>query len=408
MRALLSIADFVLKKDDVTRTYLVLFQNNYEIRPGGGFIGSFGIVKIRNGELLDFAVHDTGNFDGRIPNTVSPPYPMKELLRIDSWKLRDSNYSPDFPTNARQAEMFYEMGEGGESFDGVVGITTDVLISFLGVTGPVEVPGYPGTYGGESAVWDLEYQVEKGFLDQGIERGDRKSMMNLLGLQVLDRLKSLSLADRYRLFEVTLADLHAKDIQLFFNDENVSSKIHDAGWDGLIDQAWKGDAFLAVDANLGAWKSDYFVKRSYEYTVDFSKEKPEARFAITYNHTATEKDWRVNNYQSFFRLYAPKGSWLVSSEGFASNPTFDEELGRKTFGAIVQVPLGTEKTVSFTYTLPDTISSAFYELDVEKQPGLHRIPVSVTVIKKDGSKIHKEFVLDRHIHLSATGDIVEQ
>ncbi|QQS15738.1 MAG: DUF4012 domain-containing protein [Candidatus Moraniibacteriota bacterium] len=408
MRALLSIADFVLKKDDVMRTYLVLFQNNYEIRPGGGFIGSFGIVKIRNGELLDFAVHDTGNFDGRIPNTVSPPYPMNELLRIDSWKLRDSNYSPDFPTNARQAEMFYEMGEGGESFDGVVGITTDVLISFLGVTGPVEVPGYPGTYGGESAVWDLEYQVEKGFLDQGIERGDRKSMMNLLGLQVLDRLKSLSLADRYRLFEVTLADLHAKDIQLFFDDENVSSKIHDAGWDGLIDQTWKGDAFLAVDANLGAWKSDYFVKRSYEYTVDFSKEKPEARFAITYNHTATEKDWRVNNYQSFFRLYAPKGSWLVSSEGFASNPTFDEELGRKTFGAIVQVPLGTEKTVSFTYTLPDTISSAFYELDVEKQPGLHRIPVSVTVIKKDGSKIHKEFVLDRHIHLSATGDIVEQ
>ena len=408
MRALLSIADFVLKKDDVTRTYLILFQNNYELRPGGGFIGSFGIVKIRNGELLDFAVHDTGNFDGRIPSTVSPPYPMKELLRIDSWKLRDSNYSPDFPTNAKQAEVFYQMGSGGESFDGIVGITTDVLISFLGITGPVEVPGYPGTYGGESAVWDLEYQVEKGFLDQGIERGDRKSMMNLLGLQVLDRVKSLSLADRYRLFEAALADLHAKDIQLFFDDASVAQKIRDAGWDGSVDQSWKNDSFLAVDANLGAWKSDYFVKRSYEYTVDFSKEKPEARFAITYNHTATEKDWRVNNYQSFFRLYVPKGSWLVSSEGFSGEPVFGEELGRKTLGGIVRVPLGTEKTASLTYALPDTISSSFYELDIEKQPGLHRIPVSVTVIKKDGSRIRKQFVLERNVRLSATGELIDQ
>ncbi len=408
MRALLSIADFVLKKDDVTRTYLVLFQNNYELRPGGGFIGSFGIVKIRNGELIDFAVHDTGNFDGRIPSTVPPPYPMKELLRIDSWKLRDSNYSPDFPTNARQAETFYKMGEGGESFDGIVGITTDVLVSFLGVTGPVSVPGYPGTYGGSSAVWDLEYQVEKGFIDQGIERGDRKSMMNLLGLQVLDRIKSLGVADRYRLFEAALADLHEKDIQLFFDNADVERKIHDAGWDGSIDQEPTSDSLIAVDANLGAWKSDYFMKRSYEYVVDFSGEKPKAKFSITYNHTATEKDWRVNNYQSFFRLYVPKGSWLVSAEGFSGSSVFGEELGRKTFGGIVQVPLGTKKTVSLSYTLPDSVNSQSYELDIEKQPGLHRVPVSVTVIRKDGSKVEKQFVLDRDVRILSNGDLIER
>ena len=407
MRALLSVADFVFKKDDVTRTYLILFQNNYELRPGGGFIGSFGIVKIRNGELLDFAVHDTGNFDGRIPSTMPPPYPMKELLHVDSWKLRDSNYSPDFPTNARQAETFYRMGGGGESFDGIIGITTDVLVSFLGVTGPVEVPGYPGAYGGDDAVWNLEYQVEKGFIDQGIGRGDRKSMMSLLGLQVIDRLKSLSLTDRYRLFETALADLHAKDIQLFFDDADVTRKIRDAGWDGSIDQARTNDTLLAVDANLGAWKSDYFVKRSYEYTVDFSGEKPRARFAITYRHTATEKDWRVSNYQSFFRLYVPKGSWLVSTEGLSSSPVFGEELGRKTFGGIVNVPLGSEKTIAFDYTLPESVSSAFYELDIEKQPGLHRIPVSVTVIRKDGSKVQKQFVLNRRTIISASGELSE-
>lgn len=408
MRALLSVADFVLKKDDAVRTYLILFQNNYELRPGGGFIGSFGILKIKNGEILEFAVHDTGNFDGRIPGTISPPYPMKDLLRIDSWKLRDSNYSPDFPINARQAETFYRMGEGGEQFDGIIGITTDVLVSFLSVTGPVSVPGYPGTYGGKSAVWDLEYQVERGFLEQGIDRGDRKSMMNLLGEQVLDRVKSLSLADRYRLFEVMLADLHEKDIQLFFDDAGVTQKIQEAGWDGAVDQEWKNDAFLAVDANLGAWKSDYFVKRSYDYTVDFSGEKPSARFAITYTHTATEKDWRTNTYQSFFRLYVPAGSWLTSTEGLPGEPIFGEEAGKRTFGGIVHVPLGGEKTAVFHYTLPDSIQSAFYELKIEKQPGLHDVPVSVTIIKKDKSKVTKQFVLNRDVILTSLGKIEER
>lgn len=408
MRALLSIADFVLRKDDVTRTYLLLFQNNYELRPGGGFIGSFGILKIKNGALLDFAVHDTGNFDGRIPDTIEPPYPMRETLRIGSWKLRDSNYSPDFPTNAKQAETFYLLGEGGEQFDGIVGITTDVLVSFLSVIGPVEVPGYPGTYGGDSAVWDLEYQVEKGFIDQGIDRGERKSMMNLLGMQVLDRVKGLGAVDRYRLFEVLLEDLHAKDIQLYFNDPEVAAKIGESGWDGAVDREWKNDSILAVDANLGAWKSDYFVKRSFLYTVDFRPEKPVARFVVTYKHTAETKDWRTNDYQSFFRLYVPEGSWLISSDGFVTDPVFGEEAGRKSFGALVQVPLGSEKTVSFEYTLPESVRASFYELLIEKQPGLHDVPVSVTVIKKDNSKIVKQFVLNRDMVLTPLGEIEER
>ena len=407
MRALLSIADFVLKEDGETRTYLVLFQNNYELRPGGGFIGSFGILKIKDGELLEFNVHDTGNFDGRIPGTVEPPYPMRETLKIGSWKLRDSNYSPDFPTNARQAETFYKMGEGGESFDGIIGITTDVLVSFLEVTGPVEVPGYPGTYGGETAVWDLEYQVEQGFLKQGIDRGERKSMMNLLGWQVLDKVKMMSLTDRYRLFETVLSDLHAKDIQLFFDNADAMDKIREAKWDGAVDRGWKNDVLLAVDANLGAWKSDYFVKRSYAYTVDFSKETPSARFAVTYKHTAEHKDWRTNDYQSFLRLFVPKGSWLELSEGFSTDPVFGDELDRRSFGALVHVPLGGEKTVSFTYALPETIRPTFHELLIEKQPGLHHIPVSVTIIKKDGSKTVKQFVLDRDVILTSLGEIVE-
>jgi hypothetical protein len=71
--------DYLTKKDEKEKTFLILFQNNMELRPGGGFIGTFGILKIKNGEIKELQTHDLSNFDGRIPSTIKPPYPMGKL-----------------------------------------------------------------------------------------------------------------------------------------------------------------------------------------------------------------------------------------------------------------------------------------------------------------------------------------
>ena len=276
IEALSLIANRLTDTDGETKTFMLLFQNNLELRPGGGFIGSFGVLKVRDGEVLEFATHDTGNFDGRIPDTVTPPYPMAELLHIKSWKLRDSNYSPDFPTNAKEAMRFYELGGGQEHFDGVIGVTAQVLSSLLSVTGPVAVEGFPGTYGADHAILDLEYQVEKGYVEQNIEKGERKSVLKLLGDVVLAKVKTLPLSEKYELFTVLLADLHRKDIQVYFNDEDLQDIVIAAGWDGSIDTAWKNDSFMLVDANLGALKSDYHMERRIEYLIDLSAAAPKA------------------------------------------------------------------------------------------------------------------------------------
>ena len=395
-----TIAESLLHTDGATRTYLILFQNSLELRPGGGFIGSFGILKIKDGAILHFSVHDTGNFDGRIPNTIEPPYPMRETLRINSWKLRDSNYAPDFSENAKKAEEFYRMGNGEEEFDGVIGITTDVLSSFLRVTGPVELAGFLGTYGADNAILDLEYQVEKGYVDQSIEFGERKSVMGILGGEILGRLRELPLSQKYRLFLVMLQDLHQKDIQLYFKDEALQSEVEKAGWDGRFDRTWNNDFVFPVDANLNSFKSDYYVKRSYDYTVDLSKEVPHAILRVTYKHTAPKADWFAKDYQTFLRVYVPKGSFLEQSANTAKEPVFGEYQGKKYFGALVQVPLGTEKTVTFEYALPKDLERDWYDLKIQKQAGLQDIPVKVTIIKKDGTKEEKSFTLNRDTVLS--------
>lgn len=394
------LADAALATDGRERIYLILFQNSMELRPGGGFIGSFGILKIKDGHVTDFSTHDTGNFDGRIPDVVEPPYPMRETLKISSWKLRDSNWEPDFPTDARKAVEFYEMGGGGEKFDGVVGITTDVLESFLTVTGPVEISGFPGTYGAENAVLDLERQVEQSYTDQGIDFGERKSVLGLLGREIIAKVKVLSPQDQLKLFGVLREDLTNKDIQLFFADEALQGAVLAAGWGGAFDGKWSDDFLMAVDANLGAWKTDSVMKRSLSYEADLSREVPRARLTVRYEHAGTERNFMVKDYQSYLRVYVPDGSHFDAVTGNATAPVYGSFMGKKFVGTLVHVPFGTTKEVVFEYDLPSGMDRTYYDLKIARQAGTGGVPVAISIIGNDGIRTERNITLDRDFVLS--------
>ena len=394
-----AIGTRLMNTDGEEKVFLILFQNNMELRPGGGFIGSFGILKIRDGHVTRFEVHDTGNFDGRIPDTVTPPYPMEQTLKIKSWKLRDSNWSPDFEENARQAIDFYRMGQGMDEFDGVIGITANVLASFLDIIGPVEIEGYPGTYGAENAVLDLEYQVEKGYQEQGIASGERKSVMGLLGNEILDRVKTLPLSKQYALMQAIFQDLNQKDIQFWFADKDWQDSISAAGWDGDFDDDFDRDFLAVIDANLASFKSDLFISRSISYTADLRGEKIKSHLEISYEHSAERRDWLTKEYQTYLRVYAPRGGWFGAISGEASlPPVYGAYQGKKFAGILVHVPLGTTHTVSFDYELPGDFRDD-YDLKIQKQAGVNDIPVTVKIIREQGVET-KSFVLNSDVILS--------
>ncbi len=324
---------------------------------------------------------------------------MEQTLKIHSWKLRDSNWSPDFRENALRAVDFYHMGGGEEQFDGVIGVTTHVLTSFLDITGPVAIEGYPGTYGSEHAILDLEYQVEKGYIEQGIAVGDRKSVMGLLGNQILSTVKTLPLNKQYALSQAIFQDLNQKDIQIWFADEDWQDQILAAGWDGNFDAHYDGDFLSVVDANLASWKTDLFINRSIAYTVDLRGEKPKAHLEITYEHSAEKRDWLTKEYQTYLRVYAPHGGWFGNITGEASlPPVYGEYQGKRFAGVLVHVPLGTTHVVSFDYELPSELREN-YDLKIQKQAGVNDIPVTVKIIRESGEET-KSFLLNSDTILS--------
>ncbi len=60
-------------------------------------------------------------------------------------------------------------------------------------------------------------------------------------------------------------------------------------------QRLENDYFMISDANLGAFKSDYYVKRALDYTVDFTGERPllDSRFLIIIQQRKRLDDTRL-------------------------------------------------------------------------------------------------------------------
>ncbi len=376
---------YIMQRDGKERTFLVLLQNNMELRPGGGYIGSFGIVRIRDGALVGAPeVHDTSNFDGRIPDDEAPPYPLEELLGIPSWKFRDSNWSPDFAVNAQTALHFYYKGQGSERFDGVIGVTADVLRDLLELTGPIRVPGYAQTFDAAQGIRTLEYQVEQGFAQQGLSVGERKSIMPLLAKEITERINLTNPVTLVQLFMRALHALERKDIQVYFVDDAMQAQMRSAGWTGEVDTRQNGDYLMIVDANIGALKTDAVMRRSAHYSVDMTQDTPRATLELTYTNTATQRDYMTSDYRSYTRVYLPDGAWITGVDGAADAPRFGHAFGKKFVGFLVETPLNSTRKVVVRYTLPTHLRTP-YRLTIQKQAGATQNPFIVDYTAPDGT-----------------------
>lgn len=376
-------------QDGVERRFLILLQNNMELRPGGGFLGQYAVLKIKNGEITSTYIEDANLLDQRIKAKINPPYPFEKMMSIKKWKFRDSNFSPDFPTNVEKAEYFYRLSGGNSNFDGVIAVNADVLSHVLKITGPIKVPGYPGEYNSENVVLDLEEQVEKAYLfDESLDTQNRKAIMKKMGEIIIEKL--VNLRNIPRISDLVLEELRNKNVMLNFDDENLQSLIAEVHWDGAIARGWDNDYLMMVDANMGAFKSDYYIKREVEYELDLTTEKPTATLYITYKHTATHGDWRTSDYHSYLRVYVPEGSNLLERE-MVSYPNIQEDFNRTYFGFTVHTLINRETRAKIKYELPEDIKDD-YRLLIQKQSGVGDVPIAIK-IKTDKKEYFEESVL---------------
>lgn len=369
------------------KTYLVLFLNNTELRPGGGFIGVYATVKLDKGKLEVLKVEGTEILDNQsVKNKVHiAPEPISKYLKVDAWYFRDSNWSPDFVESSKKSLELYtkEQGVAATDVDAVVGVTSVVLEEFMKRTGPLTVDGI--TFTPENVTAELEHEVEYNFRDRGIARSDRKDIVETLMHAILDKLKNDVLQhpmDYRALMERLVKEKH---IIVYAVDPNIQATLHTHSVDGAVTET-RGDYLMWVDANLGALKTDHAIDRTLSYSIQSVLDSSGKKF---YQATATMKyvhthdfDWRTSRYLTYARVYVPSGSTFISAHAQTkTDGTVDPkniqsgtELGKQWFGTFISVEPLTTGLLSFTYRLPDSfitqIDQGLYTLLVQKQIGL--------------------------------------
>jgi hypothetical protein len=382
------LVEEITKKDNRERKFLILLQNNMELRPGGGFLGQYAVVKIKNGEVIDNYFEDANLLDQRINAKVPTPYPFERMMSLKRWKFRDSNFSPDYPTNVEKAKYFYRLAGRSSDFDGVIAVNAFTFNRVFNLTGPITVPGYGVTLNSENATLELEEIVEKKYiLDENLDTQNRKAIMKTLTNIIIEKI--VKIENIAKISKFVLEELRNKDVMLNFKDENLQELVKGVHWGGSVARDWPGDYLMLVDANMGALKSNYYIKRDIEYNVDLTGEKPMAELRIFYRHEATYGDWRTMDYHSYLRIYTPEGSNLLERE-MVSYPLTVDEFGKTYFGFIMHVLINRNTDVRIKYELPESVREGDYKLLMQKQSGIGEIPVKINVKTNDGDFSHEE------------------
>jgi len=368
------------------KEYLILFQNDNELRPTGGFLTAYAIIKIQDGKVEAQKSDDIYELDQKFRKNIPIPEELGRYLTTEKyWNLRDMNISPDFKVSM---DTFYENyqtvpGEP-EDIDGIISVDTHFLTNLMNVLGPVEVPGY-GTFSAENdprcdcpqIIYVLSEIITK---PVNYVKEDRKGILGPLMRALLSKAYAAEKQTWPELFKTGFESIQNKHAQFYFFDEDTQKAAELAVVAGRMNPPENGEDFLAIiNANLAGAKSNLFV--SYDVKQIIAEAPVDGMLTktveITYknNHKAdncnleagllclnsTLKDWT--------RLYVPQGSQLIEANGFLEEAKVYDENGFTVIdGFFTLEPLGSAK-LSFTYKVPYT-DTQDYKVNLWKQGGI--------------------------------------
>ena len=360
--------------------YLVVFQNNRELRATGGFIGSFARLDFSKGEVvaIDFPGGGAYDLEAGFQKHLIPPKPISILN--NEWHLWDANWWPDFPTSAEKIAWFFEQASG-QTVDGILAINSDIMPGLLAITGPIDLPEYGVTVDVDNFYQVIQQHVEE---DYDKELNQPKKILASLYPLLIERLMADS--NYQNLISVLTAALYNKDIQIaIFNNDDLSRHLATLGWDGAMKTNDK-DYLSVISTNIAGGKSDASIFQTIDHvaTVNESGEIF-VTVKITKSHQADPSDpFAYVNNVDFTRIYVPEGSILLSANGFQppdealyaipadfqqqdadlqrisqyfgadenSGTMIGRELGKTVFANWMQVAPGQVTSAVVTYKLP--------------------------------------------------------
>lgn len=383
-------------------TILLMFQNPAEIRATGGFVGSYGVLRLERGKIAEFRVDDIYNPDGQLDERVLPPRPLRRVTPV--WGARDANWFFDFELSAKKTAAFLERSTG-RSFDIVLAVNPPVIAELIDLVGPIEMPEYGKTITGKNFWEEAQYQTRAGE-DRKINQPKR--FLTIFGPRLLEKMRNIDGGDIPLLTDILSRGLAEKNLLLWAKTPALQTFIEARNWDGNVADIASGEDYLAVVlTNIGGAKADYAMRQNYHLQTMI---EPSGDIVNTLRITRTHEGdrarypwWNARNF-TYIRILVPKGSVLLSASGANQEPPLIavngieeyaldpdvamtveaavhldaervdvfEESGRTAFGFWHVIDPGQTKTITLQWQLPFKAGFAppHYSLTFQTQSGV--------------------------------------
>jgi hypothetical protein len=398
------------------KKYLLLFANNMELRPGGGFIGSFGTVTVKDYSIKELKIYDVYDADGQLTAHIRPPPAIRDHLDQPHWFLRDSAFSPDFYENYQQAQFFLEKTLDMKDFDGVVLVTTTAIQNLLAAMDELYVPDFRETVTDKNFYIKAQLYAEKGFFPGSRQK---KTFLSSVMNQLLIELPDASPMD---VAEAIKKSLDEKQIVVYFDDRELQKVLDTMYWSGRTikpscttpNPNCVADFLFPFDANLGVNKANFFVSKTIGMDVKIEGDGlVKHRVKMNYRNESYEDIFPGGRYKNYLQILLPQGVRIKRlTENGRIIEDYDlqaDEYTRIGFLSEIAPKTSAEIVVDYELTKKLEAGSGVYQLVVQKQIGSPNsdlnlsveLPKNVYVANKNFSPIVKDGRILYNTSLSA-------
>lgn len=332
--------------------FLVVAQNSSELRPTGGFMGTFGLIRVgpRGLELESFADVYTLPRD-----TLDEPLPEGGQVTYHHFYFRNSNWWMDFPTSAQMMHKFWA-NMRQPSIDGVVAVDIPFLQALLRVHGPITVPEERRPITAENAMLLLNEVVQYERSGQA-SRSERKLAIISLVDALFDWMTRLPADRTLPLAEALAAAGQQKHVQAYFTDPTAQAAMTSIGWSGALAPP-EGTTDLVAVSNgvIKPSKANFGVSKTLDYVVTLNTEgSADTTLRLGFVKSAKKllgvpQQW-LANYTRVHRLAGTTSAGKLE-DGFAR---LIDATGLPTFGRYFRLDPGESTSIALRSHVPHAV-----------------------------------------------------
>lgn len=371
------------------KTYMILFQNDAELRPTGGFMTAYAFLRVTKGKIEPLSSYDIYDLDARFNKKVPAHEAIKKYLNETYLNLRNSNMSPDYKVSMDLFYKYYRDIPGFPKPDGIIAIDTRFPVELLKVIGPIGVGGWGNFSAKDDPACDcpqVVYALEQ-IADRPIS-GTRVARKAVLGPLMHSMMANAMGSPKHtwpKLINVVLDSIKQKHLLFYFMEDKTQKVAEDFNAAGRI-QPYAFDYLHVNDANLGGAKSDMYIIREVEQEIEISGTTVTKTVSLSYNNPRKGSNCNLEAgqlclngvYRDYVRLLVPKGSKLLSVVGSEVKEQVSEDLDKTVFEAFFTMRPESQSKIVFKYELPP-LDLSTYKLLIQKQPGLPSIKYTITL-----------------------------